>query len=203
MSGIILENRLQVSTVWIRWQPRDKNDEQTETLREIPVPTAAESTIIRQIIRMVPSHSCVVFHIRLFSAARKVLTKSFGLDSDGVVLKIRNRHGRLIPLSSCMGPSSEHTPLVLEATRPFQHVCPKPRTGSTTVITKRMKTRLQAANHRIQRLEELLPEIKLQQNDKRVQEMEGLKQKLKVLGQRMQVAGSHRWRGVLDKAPLW
>ncbi|XP_078804036.1 uncharacterized protein LOC144992265 isoform X6 [Oryzias latipes] len=180
MSGIILENRLQVSTVWIRWQPRDKNDEQTETLREIPVPTAAESTIIRQ-----------------------VLTKSFGLDSDGVVLKIRNRHGRLIPLSSCMGPSSEHTPLVLEATRPFQHVCPKPRTGSTTVITKRMKTRLQAANHRIQRLEELLPEIKLQQNDKRVQEMEGLKQKLKVLGQRMQVAGSHRWRGVLDKAPLW
>ncbi|XP_078804034.1 uncharacterized protein LOC144992265 isoform X4 [Oryzias latipes] len=147
MSGIILENRLQVSTVWIRWQPRDKNDEQTETLREIPVPTAAESTIIRQ---------------------------------------IRNRHGRLIPLSSCMGPSSEHTPLVLEATRPFQHVCPKPRTGSTTVITKRMKTRLQAANHRIQRLEELLPEIKLQQNDKRVQEMEGLKQKLKVLGQRMQ-----------------
>ncbi|XP_036067884.1 uncharacterized protein si:zfos-1056e6.1 [Oryzias melastigma] len=183
MTGVVAENRLQVFSVWIRMEPRGKNvsaDDQVETLREVLIPTAAESTAIRQ-----------------------VLTESFGIDSEGVVLKIRNHQGRLIPLSSCTGASSEHTPLLLEVTQTFQHVHPKPRSVPLTVITRSKKTRLQAACCRIQRLEELLPEIKLKQNDKLAQEIQCLKQKLRFLTQRMQVTSSHSWTGGLDRAPLW
>ncbi|RVE72616.1 hypothetical protein OJAV_G00039200 [Oryzias javanicus] len=182
MSGVLVEDRLQVSPVWIRMQPRGMNvyaDDQVETLREVLIPTAAESTAIRQ-----------------------VLTESFGIDSEGVILKMRNHQGRLIPLSSCTGASSQHRPLLLEVTQTFQHVHPKPRTVPMTVISRK-KTRLQAARRRIQRLEELLPDIKLKQNDKLAQELQCLEQKLRFLAHRMQVASSHRWRGGLDRAPLW
>ncbi|KAM4602928.1 uncharacterized protein ACJ7VT_019482 [Polymixia lowei] len=108
-----------------------------------------------------------------------------------------------MPLNSSIPANSKHMPYVLEVAKIFQHVCPKPRTIAMTVINKSMKTRLQTIDRRLQRLENLLPQIKLRRNEKLNQEIESLNQKLRFLHKRMQVADSHNWRGVLTRAPLW
>ncbi|XP_070779055.1 uncharacterized protein [Enoplosus armatus] len=118
-------------------------DDGVVALREVSIPPAAEVTMIIQII-----------------------TATFGLNSSDVILKIRNHRGCLIPLNSSIPANSKHMPYVLEVAKIFQHVRPKPRTIPMTVINKSMKTRLQTIDRRIQRLEDLLPQIKLRRNEK-------------------------------------
>ncbi|XP_038135580.1 uncharacterized protein si:zfos-1056e6.1 isoform X2 [Cyprinodon tularosa] len=154
--------------------------EEVAALREVSFPLGAPGNIIKQII-----------------------TDTFGLNSPDVVLKMRNHRGHLIPLNGSIPANSKHTAHVLEVTRFFQHVRPKPRTIPMTVINRSMKTRLQAVERRIQRLNDLLPQIKLQHNEKLMQEIECLNQKLRFLYRKMQVADSHSWKGALIRAPLW
>ncbi|XP_075895019.1 uncharacterized protein LOC142896941 [Nelusetta ayraudi] len=165
---------------WIALKRLDKNDDRVVALREVSIPASADATKIRQII-----------------------STTFDLHSSDLILKIRNHRGCLIPLSTSFPANSKHMPYVLEVTRIFQHVCPKPRTIPMTVINKSMKTRLQSIVRRIQKLEGLLPEIKLRRNEKLVQEVECLNQKLSFLHKRMQVADSRNWKGALIRAPLW
>ncbi|KAM9336604.1 uncharacterized protein ABDE67_019637 [Symphorus nematophorus] len=120
-----------------------------------------------------------------------------------MIIQIRNHRGCLIPLNNSIPANSKHMPYVLEVAKIFQHVRPKPRTIPMTVINKSMKTRLQTIDRRIQRLEELLPQIKLRRSEKLSQEIECLSQKLRFLHKKMQVADSRSWKGVLTRAPLW
>ncbi|XP_070825741.1 uncharacterized protein [Chaetodon trifascialis] len=166
--------------VWIALRRLDKNDDGVVALREVSIPPAAEVTAIVQIF-----------------------TTTFGLNSSNIIFKMRNHRGRLIPLNSSIPANSKQMPYVLEVTKIFQHVRPKPRTIPMTVINKSMKTRIQTVDRRIQRLEELLPQIKLRRNERLSQEIECLNQKLKFLHRRMQVADSRSWKGVLTRAPLW
>ncbi|XP_037603029.1 uncharacterized protein si:zfos-1056e6.1 [Sebastes umbrosus] len=168
------------SKAWIALRRLDKHDDRVVALREVSIPPAAEVTVIIQMI-----------------------TTTFGLNSSNVIFKIRNQRGCLIPLNSSIPPNSKHMPYVLEVAKIFQHVRPKPRTIPMTVINKSMKTRLQTIDRRIQRLEELLPQIKLRRNEKLSQDIECLNQKLRFLHKRMQVADSRSWKGVLTRAPLW
>ncbi|XP_049903583.1 uncharacterized protein si:zfos-1056e6.1 isoform X1 [Epinephelus moara] len=180
MSDVSFDKSPPASKAWIALKQLDKNDDRVVALREVSIPPAAEVTMIIQII-----------------------TTTFGLNSSDVVFKIRNHRGCLIPLNSSIPANSKHMPYVLEVVRIFQHVHPKPRTIPMTVINKSMKTRLQTIDRRIQRLEELLPQIKLRRNEKLSQEIECLNQKLRFLHKRMQVADSHSWKGLLTRAPLW
>ncbi|XP_071346265.1 uncharacterized protein [Trachinotus anak] len=180
MSNAGFEKSSRISKTWIALRRLDKNDDRVVALREVSIPPAADVTMITQLI-----------------------TTTFGLNSSDVILKIRNHRGCLIPLNSSIPANSKHMPYVLEVAKIFQHVHPKPRTVPMTVINKSMRTRLQTIDRRIQRLEDLLPQIKLRRNEKLCQEIECLNQKLKFIQKRMQVADSHSWKGVLTRAPLW
>ncbi|KAF7662402.1 hypothetical protein LDENG_00236400 [Lucifuga dentata] len=187
MSDVTFGKSQRTSKVWIALKRFDKNDDRVVALRDVSFPLPAEPTTVRQII-----------------------TSAFGLDASDIIFKIRNHHGRLIPLNSSIPANSKHIPYVLEVAKIFQHVYPKPRTIPMTMISKRMNTRLQTIDRRkhnlsthIQRLEDLLPHIKLRRNEKLSQEIECLNQKLRFLHKRMQVADSHSWKGVLTRAPLW
>ncbi|XP_056239575.1 uncharacterized protein si:zfos-1056e6.1 [Seriola aureovittata] len=180
MSNAGIDKSSPVLKAWIALRRLDKNDDRVVALREVSIPPVADVTVITQII-----------------------TTNFGLNSSDVIFKIRNHHGCLIPLNSSIPANSKHMPYVLEVAKTFQHVRPKPRTIPMTVINKSMKTRLQTIDRRIQRLEDLLPQIKLRHNEKLGQEIECLNQKLRFLQKRMQVAESHNWKGVLTRAPLW
>ncbi|CAJ1049026.1 uncharacterized protein si:zfos-1056e6.1 [Xyrichtys novacula] len=180
MSSFSFSKNTRVSEVWIALRRLDMNDDRVVALREVSIPPSAEGPMIIQII-----------------------TSTFGLNSSDVILKIRNHHGCLIPLNNLIPANSKHMPYVLEVVKVFQHVRPKPRTIPTTVLNRSMKTRLQTIDRRIQRLGELLPQIKLRHNEKLNQEIDCLNQKLRFLHKRMQVADSRSWKGVLIRAPLW
>ncbi|XP_055495971.1 uncharacterized protein si:zfos-1056e6.1 isoform X2 [Leucoraja erinacea] len=116
------------------------------------------------------------------AAAKQVIFHSFGLDDSILVLKLRNSHGSLIPISSKLNVNSKQSPYILEVVKLFQHVVPKPRTATLTVISKGLKNSLQNIMKR---------------------EMGQLNQKLNFLDQRMQVADSHNWKGMFKCPPLW
>ncbi|XP_043978463.1 uncharacterized protein si:zfos-1056e6.1 [Gambusia affinis] len=179
MTSVVVDEPGEEPAVWVALRRLDQPDG-AEVLREISFPSAAPVSDITQI-----------------------LCDAFGLNVPNVVLKMRNPSGCLIPLNASIPASSKHTPHVLEVTRLFQNVHPKPRTIPVTVISRSMKTRLQAVDRRIQRLDELLPQIKLRRHEKLQQEIECLNQKLSFLHRKLQEAESHRWRGALTRAPLW
>ncbi|KAJ4945657.1 hypothetical protein JOQ06_023338 [Pogonophryne albipinna] len=180
MSHVSFDKSPRVSKVWFTVKRLDNKDDRVVALREVSIPPAAEVPTVIQI-----------------------LTTTFRLNSSDVILKVRNHGGCLIPLNSSIPANSKHVPYVLEVSKIFQHVRPAPRTIPMTVMNKSMKTRLQTIDRRIQRLEELLPEIQLRRDEKLSQEIECLNQKLSFLHKRMQVADSRSWKGVLSRAPLW
>ncbi|XP_060902335.1 uncharacterized protein si:zfos-1056e6.1 [Labrus mixtus] len=180
MSNFSFENNPRISKVWIALRRFDQNDDRVVALREVSIPPAAEAS---EII--------------------KIILTTFGLNCSDVILKIRNHRSCLIPLNNLIPANSKHMPYVLEVAKIFQHVRPKPRTIPTTVLNRSMRTRPQTIDRRIERLEELLPQIKLRQHEKLTKEIECLSQKLRFLHKRMQVVDSHSWKGGLTRAPLW
>ncbi|XP_076141534.1 uncharacterized protein LOC143124113 [Alosa pseudoharengus] len=169
----------QLKKIWIALKRLDQNDERVIALREVSITRDAEVATVKEVI-----------------------THSFGLASH-VTLKIRNSHGSLIPLNNSLPGSTKQRPHVLEVAKTFQHVTPRPRVVAMTVIHKSLKSRLQSVVRRIERLEELLPRIKLQHHEKMNKDIELLNQKLVFLHKRMKMADSHCWKGRLIRPPLW
>ncbi|XP_053358919.1 uncharacterized protein si:zfos-1056e6.1 isoform X2 [Clarias gariepinus] len=126
------------------------------------------------------------------TTVRQIVAHSFRLDLAKVTLKVRNSHGFLIPLNGYIPVNTKQMPYVLEVARYFQHV-----------INKSLKSRVQSIVKRIERLEELLPQIKQKQNEILVKDIELLNQKLIFLHKRMQMAESYSWEGMFKRAPLW
>ncbi|CAL9701920.1 unnamed protein product [Knipowitschia caucasica] len=180
MSRVSAEPAPRPVRVWVALKRLYKNDDRVVALREVLIPPKADLATV----------------VEIFSSI-------FRLDIPNPILKLRNHRGFLIPLNGSVPVNSKHKPYVLEVTDIFQHVTVKARTIPMTVINKNMKTRLHIIDRRIQRLEELLPHVKHRYNDKLTQEVECLTQKLNFLHQRMQIADSHTWKGMLTRAPLW
>ncbi|KAJ8393268.1 hypothetical protein AAFF_G00063400 [Aldrovandia affinis] len=180
MEHICSDKTRGVTKVWIALKRLDLNDDRITALREVTIKMGVESATVRQII-----------------------SSYFGLNSAPVTLKIRNNRGSLIPLNSCIPVNSKHTPYVLEVVAIFQHVVPRPRVNATTVINKSTKTQLHSIVRRIERLEGLVPQIKLRHDEKINQEIKLLSQKLIFLNKRIQMADTHCWKGMFIRPPLW
>ncbi|KAL6487491.1 hypothetical protein MHYP_G00041170 [Metynnis hypsauchen] len=161
------------------------------------LPAAVSSSLL-------PVLSRRVLTVALFTTTRtQILAHSFRLDIAEVTFKIRNSRGFLIPLNSCIPVNSKQMPYVLEVAKYFQHVNARPRSIAMTVIHRSLKSRLQGIVRRIERLEELLPQIKQKQHDKMTKDIDLLNQKLIFLHKRMQMAESCYWEGMFRRAPLW
>ncbi|XP_065106921.1 uncharacterized protein [Paramisgurnus dabryanus] len=176
--AIITENTR--NRVWIALKRLDLNDGRIIALREVHIPSGANVATVTQI-----------------------LAHCFRLHTSQTTFKIRNNQGYLIPLNCSMPPNSKQMPYVLEVARNYQHVNPRPRSNPLTVINKTLKSRLQSIAKRIERLENLLPQVKLKHHEKMTKDIELLNQKLVFLHKRMQMAESYCWEGMLKRAPLW
>ncbi|XP_038664488.1 uncharacterized protein si:zfos-1056e6.1 isoform X2 [Scyliorhinus canicula] len=108
-----------------------------------------------------------------------------GLDTTATK-QLRDSRGSLVPMNGELNVNSKQLPYILEVTKLFQHVVPKTRTDVMTVINKGLKNRLQSIMKRIERIEELAPEVKMRRQDKLNEEIELLNQKLRFLNQRME-----------------
>ncbi|XP_055086457.1 uncharacterized protein si:zfos-1056e6.1 isoform X1 [Periophthalmus magnuspinnatus] len=150
MSSGTFDTAPPVSKIWTALKRLDKNDNRVVALREVLIPPGSD-----------------------LAAVIQIFTSTFRLNSPDLILKIRNHRGFLIPLNGSVPVNSKHKPYVLEVTSIFQHVTVKARTIPMTVINKSMKTRLHIIDRRIQRLEELLPQIKQRHNEKLTQVLAG------------------------------
>ncbi|XP_048456555.1 uncharacterized protein si:zfos-1056e6.1 [Rhincodon typus] len=83
------------------------------------------------------------------AAAKQVLFNSFGLTDITLVLKLRNSRGYLVPINGELSVNNRQSPYILEVTKLFQHVVPKPRTDAMTMINKGLKSRLQSIMKRV------------------------------------------------------
>ncbi|XP_077569423.1 uncharacterized protein LOC144194320 [Stigmatopora nigra] len=180
MSHVHFDAPMIVTKVWVALRRLDKNDDRVVALREVSILQGADVSSIVQII-----------------------ANTFGLNSLDLIFKIRNQRGCLIPLNSCLSANSKQMPYLLEVAKIYQHVCPKPKNIPMTVINKSTKSRLHTVDKRIQRLENLLPQIKLRRDEKLSQEIACLNQKLIFLHKRMQMADTLTWMGMLTRPPLW
>ncbi|XP_072907196.1 uncharacterized protein [Hemitrygon akajei] len=152
-------NEATASRIWIALKRLDLNDDEVTIVKDVWISQGLDAV-----------------------AAKQVLFHSFGLDNSVFVLKLRNSQGYLIPINSELNINSKQTPYVLEVVKLFQHVMPRTRTATLTVINKGLKNRLQSIMKR---------------------EMGLLNQKLHFLNQRMQVADTHIWKGMFKCPPLW
>ncbi|XP_046732573.1 uncharacterized protein si:zfos-1056e6.1 isoform X2 [Silurus meridionalis] len=181
MSGPVAPAESAPVAVWIALKRLDLNDDRVIALREVHIPRGTKITTI--------------------------VAHSFRLDVDQVTFKvltiIRNNQGFLIPLNGCIPLNAKQMPHVLEVSKYYQHVNANPRNIAMTVINKSLKSRLQSIVRRIERLEDLLPQIKQKQNEQMIKDIELLNQKLKFLHKRMQMAESYCWEGMFKRAPLW
>ncbi|XP_067901898.1 uncharacterized protein si:zfos-1056e6.1 [Heterodontus francisci] len=166
--------------IWIALKRLDLNDDEVTDVKDI----------------------CIVRGLDT-AAAKQVLFTSFGIEDTTLVLKLRNSRGSLVPINGDVNVNSKESPYILEVAKLSQHVVPKPRTDAMTVINKGLKNRLQSIMKKIERIEELAPEIKMRRQDKLNEEIELLNQKLRFLNQRMQIADSHSWKGMFKHPPLW
>ncbi|XP_043925441.1 uncharacterized protein LOC122800030 [Protopterus annectens] len=174
------ENKCNTLKIWISLKRTDLNETRITVLKDVYIPREADSTTVKQI-----------------------LIRSFGVSDVDLILKLRNNSGFLIPINSDLLKNSKQTPYILEVVHVFQHVVPKPRTVAMIVINKSLKSRLQSITKRIERLEAIIPEIKLRHQEKISKEIALLNQKLNFLNQRMLMADSHHWKGMFKRPPLW
>ncbi|XP_062851094.1 uncharacterized protein si:zfos-1056e6.1 isoform X2 [Trichomycterus rosablanca] len=165
------------ATVWIALKRLDLNDNRVVALRKVHIPRGTKMTTI--------------------------VAYSFRLDLAQVTFKLRNSQGFLIPLNDSIAVNSKQMPYVLEVAKYFQHVSARPRNIAMTVINKSLKSRLQNIVRGMEKLEELLPEIKKKQHEKMIKDIELLNQKLQFLHKRMEMAESYCWEGMFKRAPLW
>ncbi|XP_059842030.1 uncharacterized protein si:zfos-1056e6.1 isoform X2 [Hypanus sabinus] len=175
-------NEATASRIWIALKRLDLNDDEVTIVKDVWISQGLDAV-----------------------AAKQVLFHSFGLDNSVFVLKLRNSQGYLIPINSELNINSKQTPYVLEVVKLFQHVMPRPRNATLTVINKGLKNRLQSIMKRfqnnrkgkepkaevwapcmIERSEKLVPEIKMKWQDKLYE-----------------VADTHIWKGMFKCPPLW
>ncbi|XP_043552046.1 uncharacterized protein si:zfos-1056e6.1 isoform X1 [Chiloscyllium plagiosum] len=156
-------DKIRPTCIWVALKRLDLNDDQVTIVKDVGILQGRDT-----------------------AAAKQVLFNSFGLTDTTLVLKLRNNRGYLVPINGELNINNRQSPYILEVTKLFQHVVSRPRTDPMTVINKGLKNRLQNIMKRIERMEELAPEVKVRRQDKLNEEVELLNQKLQFLNQRMQ-----------------
>lgn len=80
---------------------------------------------------------------------------------------------------------------------------PQARSAPISGYTEMIKQRLENLLRRIEKLEDIVPEMKQNREKKMQKEMEGIDENLKFIRQRIEESESHKWQGMFTKHPLW
>ncbi|XP_014665774.1 PREDICTED: uncharacterized protein LOC106807825 isoform X1 [Priapulus caudatus] len=128
---------------------------------------------------------------------------AFNLNEDNLVLKLRNTRGCLVPINSEITPNEKSSPYILEVCNTYQHIKPIPRTLQTSNYNHTLHNKLQNLLTRVQRLEQVAPELRNIRNNNLTEEMQELERKLDFLNSRMRQADSSKWKGMFKRNPLW
>ncbi|XP_013389911.1 uncharacterized protein LOC106158461 [Lingula anatina] len=132
-----------------------------------------------------------------------VIREAFGLFDTGVVMKLRNHRGSLIPINSALQPNSKSVPYVLEIFRVYQNIKPLPRSIRMPGAHESVRKSLNSILQRIENVENATPELKQKRDAKLAAELEDLDRKLVFLNKRLDEASGVSWKGMFKKHPMW
>ncbi|KAF3838172.1 hypothetical protein F7725_009940, partial [Dissostichus mawsoni] len=190
MSHVSFDKSPRVSKVWFTVKRLDNKDDRVVALREVSIPPAAEVPTVIQILTTTfrLNSSDFIFKIRNHGGCLIPLNSSipanskhckhllissgdmcFFITTGLMCLKYPRSfsmvrvESRFVPFDNVFLSCGSRSGQVVMFLFPVR---PAPRTIPMTVMNKSMKTRLQTIDRRIQRLEELLPEIKLRRDEK-------------------------------------
>lgn len=144
----------------------------------------------------IPGESCAV-------EVQNTIRKQLKIKDKKLVLKLRNHRKSLIPINSHIVQNTKFQPYTLEVVKRFQNVKPQARSAPISGYTEMIKQRLENLLRRIEKLEDIVPEMKQNREKKMQKEMEGIDENLKFIRQRIEESESHKWQGMFTKHPLW
>ncbi|XP_070568315.1 uncharacterized protein [Ptychodera flava] len=136
-------------------------------------------------------------------SVQQVFRDTLDLSDDTLILKLRNSRGSLIPINCHIQANSKLVPYVIEVVRRYQNVQPRPKTVQMPNYNETMASKLSNIMKRIDKLEEMCPQLRNKRNEKIKKEMEELNEKMRFMNQRMRQAEAQKWKGMFKKHPLW
>nr|XP_011416285.2 uncharacterized protein LOC105320166 [Crassostrea gigas] len=131
------------------------------------------------------------------------LCEAFQIDEEGVVFKLRNHRGSLIPIKRNIPVNSKSVPYILEVVKFHQNVTPKAKSVKISNQTQTMKKRIEDILRRVENIESVTPGLDIRRNERVGTEIRELENKLVFLQRRLNEAEISQWRGMFRKNPLW
>nr|XP_022288173.1 uncharacterized protein LOC111100510 isoform X2 [Crassostrea virginica] len=132
---------------------------------------------------------------------KRRLCEAFQILEEGVVFKLRNHRGSLIPIKKNIPVNSN--PYILEVVRVHQNVTPKAKSVKISNQTETMKKRIEDILKRVENIESVTPGLDLRRTERVDTEIKELENKLVFLQKRLNEAEVTQWKGMFRKNPLW
>ncbi|XP_050392986.2 uncharacterized protein LOC126811423 [Patella vulgata] len=134
---------------------------------------------------------------------RQKIRSDLGLDDQGLIIKVRNERGSLIPINKRLESNSQENPYKLEIVRRHQNIAPLSRSVKLESYNETMKLKLVDIITRIEKLESSCPQLQSKRDEKVHAELEDIDRKLNFLNKRIAEADDANWTGMFRKNPLW
>ncbi|KAK6987031.1 hypothetical protein BgiMline_016706 [Biomphalaria glabrata] len=127
------------------------------------------------------------------------------LNSNELILRLRNEKGSLIPLNGKIVnlANSNHRAFTLEVVRRFQSVQPKPNSLELTQYAESLKNKLMDIQERISDVEASMENMHKRRKEKISQEISKIDSTVSFLKKRLEESETIEWRGMFVKNPLW
>ncbi|XP_056015428.1 uncharacterized protein LOC125677117 [Ostrea edulis] len=138
-----------------------------------------------------------------FNEVKDRLCEAFQIHEKGVVFKLRNHRGSLIPIKGNIPINSKSVPYILEVVKVHQNVTPKAKSVKILNQTETMKKRFEDIMRRVENIESVVPDLDIRRKERVELEIKELENKLVFLQKRLNEAEISKWRGMFKKNPLW
>lgn len=175
-------NKMAVKTIWVI--VRDEND-----AKEVKISSEPEC-------------------LKSYKEDRRILLQSLCsqlgiLYSPDKVYKFRNGRGSLVVLSRSMTPNTVTSPFILDVCEIQKTEKPGQKQVVIVVNSKTCQRKFEGMANRVERLENMIPDLPMLREEKLTNEMKDVESRLSFLNERMKEAESQEWKGMFKKHPLW
>ncbi|XP_061177666.1 uncharacterized protein LOC133186430 [Saccostrea echinata] len=138
-----------------------------------------------------------------FNEVKGRLCEAFQIYEEGIVFKLRNHRGSLIPMKGNIPVNSKSVPYILEVAKVHQNVTPKAKSIKISDQTETMKKRFEDIIKRVENIESVTPDLDFRRKERIESEIRELENKLVFLQKRLNEAEVSQWKGMFKKNPLW
>lgn len=134
-------------------------------------------------------------HDSNFLEIKSEIKHCLGLPQDGLeVIKVRNKDGTLITLSSLLQGNSASNPYFLDVTRIHQNTPASPRLAFSPTYIETVKNRLDSLEKRVSCVESLVPELRTRRLATIDRTMQQLSSKVNFLDKRLEELTPMEWK---------